>query len=146
MLWKKSGTGSGKEGDLTAFIGEGSEIEGKYTFSGTLMLNGRFRGEIISNDILIVGEKGLVNASIRAGVVQISGEVVGNVNATERVELLGKARVYGDVEAPIVVVEAGVLFEGHCRMTKARPQEVVARPPVRDFSVVPMKRSEGGPR
>ena len=140
MLWKKSGKVSAKASDLTAFIDEGSEIEGKYTFSGTVMLNGRFRGEIISNDSLIVGEKGVVNASIRAGVVLISGEVVGNVNASERVELRGNARVYGDVEAPVVVIEEGVLFEGHCRMTKARPVEV-AQPPARDFSVVPLKRS-----
>ena len=140
MLWNKSGKASAKASDLTAFIDEGSEIEGKYTFSGTVMLNGRFRGEIISNDSLIIGEKGVVNASIRAGVVLISGEVVGNVNASERVELRGNARVYGDVEAPVVVIEEGVLFEGHCRMTKARPVEV-AQPPAREFSVVPLKRS-----
>jgi len=139
MLWKKSGRASAKASDLTAFIDEGSEIEGKYTFSGTVMLNGRFRGEIVSNDSLIVGEKGVVNASIRAGVVLINGEVVGNVNASERVELRGSARVYGDIEAPVVVIEEGVLFEGHCRMTKARPVEA-AQPPVRDFSVVPLKR------
>ena len=141
MLWKKSGRASAKASDLTAFVDEGSEIEGKYTFSGTVMLNGRFRGEIVSNDSLIIGEKGVVNASIRAGVVLINGEVVGNVNASERVELRGNARVYGDVEAPVVVIEEGVLFEGHCRMTKARPVEVVAQPPARDFSVVPLKRS-----
>jgi len=140
MLWNKSGKASAKASDLTAFIDEGSEIEGKYTFSGTVMLNGRFRGEIVSNDSLIVGEKGVVNASIRAGVVLINGEVVGNVNASERVELRGNARVYGDVEAPVVVIEEGVLFEGHCRMTKARPVEV-AQPPAREFSVVPLKRS-----
>jgi cytoskeletal protein CcmA (bactofilin family) len=141
MLWKKSGKASVKGSDLTAFIDEGSEIEGKYTFSGTVMLNGRFRGEIVSNDTLIVGEKGVVNASIRAGVVLINGEVVGNVNASERVELRGSARVYGDVEAPVVVIEEGVLFEGHCRMTKARPVE--AAPPAastRDLSVISLKR------
>ena len=138
MLWKKSGKPSVRGSDLTAFIDEGSEIEGKYTFSGTVMINGRFRGEIVSNDNLIVGEKGVVNASIRAGVVLVSGEVVGNVSASERVELRGNARVYGDVEAPVVVIEEGVLFEGHCRMTKGRPLE--AAPPARDLSVVPLKR------
>jgi len=50
--------------------------------------------------------------------VLISGEVVGNVLASERVELRGTARVFGDVEAPVIVVEEGVLFEGHCRMPK----------------------------
>ncbi|MBI2555607.1 MAG: polymer-forming cytoskeletal protein, partial [Candidatus Rokubacteria bacterium] len=112
-----------------------SEIEGKYTFSGTVMLNGKFQGEIASTDTLIIGERGVVNATVRAGTVIINGELVGNVEATERVELKGSARVFGDVEAPVVVVEEGVLFEGHCRMTKSKPAE-----PTRDFSVVPLKR------
>jgi cytoskeletal protein CcmA (bactofilin family) len=107
-----------RNNDLSAFIDEASEIEGKYRFSGTVMLNGKFKGEIASNDTLIVGEKAVINASIRAGIVLVSGEVVGNVLATERVELRGTARVFGDVEAPVVVVEEGVVFEGNCRMTK----------------------------
>jgi len=126
-----------KSGDLTAFIDEGSQIEGKYTFEGTVMLNGHFSGEIHTKDTLIVGEKGVVNASIRAGTVVISGEVVGNVLATQRVELRGTARVFGDVEAPVVVVEEGVLFEGHCKMTKGRPAEVASE---REHSVLHLKR------
>jgi len=127
--------------DLSAFIDEASEIEGKYTFSGTVMLNGKFKGEIFSNDTLIIGEKAVVNASIRAGVILINGEVVGNVLGTERVELRGAARVFGDVEAPVVIVEEGVLFEGHCRMTKPRPSETPAAvTPARDVSVLPFKR------
>src|SRR5438477_7328042 len=118
MFGRKGGKPKVKASDLTAFIDEGSEIEGKFTFNGTVMLNGRFRGEIVTNSSLIIGEKGVVNASIRAGVVLISGEVVGNVLASERVELRGSARVFGDVEAPVVVVEEGVTFEGKCRMTR----------------------------
>src|SRR3990167_8185240 len=105
MLWKKPHAKAPKANDLTAFIDEGSEIEGKYTFSGTVMLNGKFKGEIVSNDTLIIVEKGVINADIRAGQVLVSGEVVGNVQATERVELKRTARVFGDVEAPIIVVE-----------------------------------------
>ena len=137
LPWKKPPKPFVRGSDLTAFIDEGSEIEGKCTFNGTVMLNGRFRGEIVSNGSLIVGEKGVVNASIRAGVVLINGEVVGNVMAAERVELRGSARVFGDVEAPVVLIEEGVLFEGHCNMTKARPP---AAPVVRDLSIVPLKR------
>jgi len=121
MHWKKSGKPAVKETDLSAYIDEASEIEGKYSFSGTVMLNGKFTGEIASNDTLIIGDKAVVNASIRAGVVLVSGEVVGNILASERVELRGTARVFGDVEAPVIVVEEGVLFEGHCRMTEAKP-------------------------
>ena len=135
MFWRRKRTSSAPRGNLTAFIDEGSEIEGKYTFSGTVMLNGKFQGEIASTDTLIIGERGVVNATVRAGTVVINGELVGNVEATERVELKGSARVFGDVEAPVVVVEEGVLFEGHCRMTKSKPAA-----PARDFSVVPLKR------
>lgn len=123
-----------KSADLSAYIDEGSEIEGKYRFSGTLMLNGKFSGEIQTQDTLIIGEKGVVNAIVRAGTVIISGEVVGNVNATERVELRGTARVFGDVEAPVVIVEEGVLFEGHCRMNKGR----VDGPAPRDAALIPL--------
>jgi cytoskeletal protein CcmA (bactofilin family) len=123
MRWRKSKRAN-RSGDLTAFIDEGSEIEGKYTFQGTVMLNGKFSGELVSSDSLIIGEKGVVNATVRAGIVLINGEVIGNVFATERVELRGTARVYGDVEAPVIVIEEGVLFEGHCKNTKGRSADI----------------------
>jgi cytoskeletal protein CcmA (bactofilin family) len=135
MWGKRTGKAPGRIG---AFLDEGSEIEGRYTFSGTVMLNGRFKGEISTTDTLIIGDKGVMNGDVRAGQVLISGEVVGNVSAAERVELKRTARVFGDVEAPVVVVEEGVLFEGHCRMTKANPNTEVL--PSRDLSVVPIKR------
>ena len=139
MLWKKKDTttkGTVKGSDLTAFIDEASEIEGKYTFSGTVMLNGSFSGEISSNDTLIIGEKGVVNATIRAGIVLVSGEVIGNILGGERVELRGNARVMGDVEAPVVVLEEGVVFQGHCRMTKSSATDDSSR----DLSAAALKR------
>jgi cytoskeletal protein CcmA (bactofilin family) len=150
MLWKKKAAKvTGKASDLSAYIDEASTIEGKYTFSGTVMMNGKLTGEIWSNDTLIIGEKGVVHASVRAGIVLISGEVRGNIVATDRVELRGTARVFGDVEAAVIVVEEGVLFEGHCRMSKGRMENAAPLPtpaaasmpaaPSRDLSVVNLK-------
>jgi cytoskeletal protein CcmA (bactofilin family) len=121
---------------LTAFLDEGSEIEGKYTFSGTVLLNGKFQGEIASPDTLIIGERGVVNATVRAGTLVVNGELVGDVHASERVELAGRARVFGDLESPVLVLEEGVIFEGRCRMPK--PDAVDA---LGDGAVVPLKRS-----
>jgi cytoskeletal protein CcmA (bactofilin family) len=136
-MWKRKRKQPGRTG-LTAFIDEGSEIEGRYTFNGTVMLNGRFKGEISSTDTLVIGDKGVINGDVRAGRVLVSGEVVGTISGTERVELKRTARVFGDVEAPIVVVEEGVLFEGHCRMTKVTSNAEATT--TRDLSVVPLKR------
>jgi cytoskeletal protein CcmA (bactofilin family) len=140
MSWKRnSGPVPAKKSEYSTFIDEGTSIEGKFSFTGNVMLNGKLAGEIVSNDTLIVGEKGVVNANIRAGFVQVAGEVVGNVHATERVELCANSRVHGDVDAPVVIIEDGAIFEGHCRMTKPHQPEVSATP-AREASVVPLKR------
>ena len=136
-MWNRKPKPLGR-GGLTAFIDEESDIEGHYFFKGTLMLNGRFKGDISSSDTLIIGEKGKVTGDIRVGQLFVSGEIVGSVSCTERVELKRTARVFADVEAPLVVVEEGVLFEGHCRMTKANPNAETL--PARELSVVPLKR------
>ncbi len=126
-----------QQSGIMAFIGEGSEIEGKYSFTGTgtVLLNGKFHGEMTTTDALVVGEKAVINATIRAESVVIWGEMIGSVHARERVELRGAARVFGDLEAPVVVLEEGVLFEGRCRMAGSRPDEEA-----RDPSVVPLRR------
>jgi cytoskeletal protein CcmA (bactofilin family) len=136
-MWKRKPKPLSR-GGLTAFIDEESDIEGHYFFKGTLMLNGRFKGDISSSDTLIIGEKGKVTGDIRTGQLFVSGEIVGSVSCTERVELKRTARVFADVEAPLVVVEEGVLFEGHCRMTKANPNAETL--PARELSVVPLQR------
>ena len=133
----RRGSKGPRRSQLTAFIDEGSEIEGRYTFRGTVMLNGKFKGEISSDDSLIIGERAVLEADVRAGRLVVNGEVTGNLRATERIDLKRTARVFGDVDAPVVVLEEGVLFEGHCRMTKPSP---VAEVPPRDLTVLPLKR------
>jgi hypothetical protein len=71
------------------------------------MLNGKFKGEISSNDTLIIGEKGVVNASIRAGIVLINGEVVGNVLGTEREPGMSSAGSGSAVAANLVTCAIG---------------------------------------
>ena len=137
MLWRKTSKPSVKASDLTAFIDEGSEIEGKCTFGGTVMLNGTVRGEITCTDTVIIGEKGIAHATVRAGAIVISGQVVGSLIATQRLEMRGAARVFGDIEAPVVIMEEGVIFQGHCQMI---PKTAAGTPAQRDLSVVPLKR------
>ena len=138
-MWTKARKPAGTSDDLTAFIDEGSEIEGQCTFGGTVMLNGTMRGAITCTDTVIIGEKGIAHTTIRAGAIVISGQVVGNLIATQRLEMRGAARVFGDIEAPVVVMEEGVIFQGHCQMIPeaGAPTASAAH---RDLSVVPLKR------
>lgn len=139
MFWSRRRTPDA--GDLTAFVDEGSEIEGKYTFRGTVMLNGRFTGEISTADTLIVGDKGVVKATVHVGSLVVSGEVVGTVVASDRVELRAGGRLFGDVDTPVLVVDEGGMLEGQCRMTRTKPAEPTT--PVRDLTVVSSRPRSG---
>jgi len=110
-------------GRLGAFLDEDSEIEGRYTCSGTVMLDAKLRGEITAQDTLIIGERAVVEATVRAAILVVHGQLVGDVTASERVELKGTARVTGDIEAPAMIMEAGAVLDGQCRMTKEKPAD-----------------------
>jgi cytoskeletal protein CcmA (bactofilin family) len=102
--------------DLNALLGRGSEFEGKLTFEGTVRIDGKFTGTIITNDVLVVGEGAKIAAEITCGTIIVHGEINGNVKAKSLVELHHPARMRGNVETPILMVEKGVIFEGQTKM------------------------------
>ena len=110
---------SSSPGGLTAFIDQGSEFEGKLSFKDTVRIDGRFRGEISSENTLIVGESGEIEANIQSKVVAISGTVVGNVKADSKVVVHKTGRIEGNVETKTLVVEEGATIEGEIKMGKA---------------------------
>ena len=106
-------------GALTAFIDQGSEFEGKLTFKDTVRIDGRFQGEISSENTLIVGKTGEVEATICSTNVVVNGTVVGDIQARGQLTLHKTARVDGDVSTPVLVVEEGAIFNGQLTMGKA---------------------------
>jgi cytoskeletal protein CcmA (bactofilin family) len=107
------GTGPG---GLTAFIDQGSEFEGKLSFKDTVRIDGCFRGEIASENTLIVGESGEIEACIRSKNVVISGSVDGDVIASQKVVLHKTARVNGNIQTPSLVMEEGAWVSGQVKM------------------------------
>ena len=106
-------------GNLSAFIDQGSEFEGKLTFKDTVRIDGTFQGEISSENTLVVGETGSIEATIRSNTIVISGSVVGNVHAARQIILHKTARVQGDMRAPSLVIEEGAVFNGQVSMERA---------------------------
>lgn len=119
----RSASSKESSAELNAFLGRGCEYEGKLTFEGTVRIDGRFTGEIFSNDVLIIGQGAEVHAEIDVAVVIVSGNVIGNITARNRVELHAPARLIGNIVSPVLIVEEGVFFEGNCRMDIAAYQK-----------------------
>ena len=112
-----------KKEEFNTFLGKSTSFEGKLTFHGTVRLEGGFRGEVDGkNGTLIVGENGVIDASILVSTIVVSGEVRGDIHAEDRIEIHPPARVFGDIMAPIIVIDEGVVFQGSCTM-KSQPAE-----------------------
>ncbi len=122
---EEAAPGSGGAGDL--LLGAGAEFDGKLTFAGTVRIDAKFKGTIVTNDVLVVGDRARIDADITCGTVIIYGEVNGNIRANSAVELHAPAKVRGDVETPSFSMEKGVVFQGQSSMPAERAG--VAVPP-----------------
>ena len=103
--------------EITALLGRGTRFEGKLHFEGRVRIDGAFRGEIRSPDVLIIGEGAEVEAEIEVGTVIVKGGVVqGNVRAAQSIELYVPAKVSGTLHSPEIFMDKGVQFSGTCTM------------------------------
>jgi cytoskeletal protein CcmA (bactofilin family) len=102
--------------DLNGFLDEGTEVHGELRFRDALRVDGRIKGKIVSDNTLIIGETGQVEAEIDCRVVSIRGRVGGQVHGRERIELLAGCRVEATLVTPKLVIEDGAFFHGECRM------------------------------
>ncbi|HEY3804212.1 MAG TPA: polymer-forming cytoskeletal protein [Kofleriaceae bacterium] len=106
-------------GEITTLLGRGAQFEGKLTFEGTVRIDGRFKGEVFSEDVLVIGDGAQVEASIDVGEVIIQGTVVGNITAKRSIEIHAPGRVKGDLHTPALQIDKGVIFEGRSFMEAA---------------------------
>ena len=102
--------------DLNGFLDEGTEFSGELRFRDVLRIDGRAKGHIVSDNMLIIGETGFVDAEIDCGVVSIRGRVSGEVRGRQRIELLSGCRVQARLVSPKLLIEDGAFFEGDCQM------------------------------
>jgi cytoskeletal protein CcmA (bactofilin family) len=114
--------------NLNAFIGEGTTFNGSLSFQGTVRVDGRLDGEILTKDTLVVGKTAEINADIHAGELVIGGTIQGNITAERKIELHSGARLQGNISTPSLVIAEGVIFEGSCTMGKKQESPAVAKP------------------
>lgn len=115
------------KGEIKAFLGPGSLFEGKLLFDEIVRIDGTFRGEIVSKDVLIVGQTADIQAEVSVGTLIMSGRFKGNVKATDKVELRAPAHLEGSIESPVLMVEEGVVLNGTLAMTSSGSAAVVCK-------------------
>lgn len=107
--------------DITVVLQKGCHLEGRLQFEGTARIDGYFKGEIFTPDILVIGPEAEVFGRIEADIVVVAGRFTGEIIATHRVEVQVPAVLKGTIQTAILQVEEGAVFEGKTKMLGASP-------------------------
>src|SRR5215216_558252 len=143
---------------LTSVLGSGVIWHGSINGSGGVRIEGALEGEIALRGMLVIGETGRVTCqNVRANTVIVAGAVRGNIT-TQKLEIRGSGRVWGDVVTTAFVTEEGAFLRGQIRMeetveldfeptpettpSEAAQAESIASTPM----VIPEQMSEGTTR
>lgn len=113
---------------IKTVIGENTVVEGDLVFSSGLHIDGTVRGDVISDDeqssLLLVSEVGTIEGNVRVANVVINGTIIGNVVASERVELAPDARVTGTVYYKLLEMAMGSEVNGQLVCTEEQQQRM----------------------
>ncbi len=115
---------AGRNDSMNSVIGPGSIFEGKFYISGSLKIDGKFEGEIKTEDALVVGETGKIKTNITAKNVIVAGTMIGNVQAENEVRLEKSGKLLGDITAPMLNIQPGVIAKGNITITGGQKKDV----------------------
>lgn len=116
--------------EITVVLQKGCHLEGRLQFEGTARIDGQFKGEIFTPDILLIGDEAQVTGQIEADIVVISGQFTGDIFATQRVEIQAPAIVRGNIQTAILQVDEGAVFDGKTKMLGPLPSLRTPTPPL----------------
>jgi cytoskeletal protein CcmA (bactofilin family) len=110
-------------------ISAGTEIVGTVKVSGSVQYNGKLEGDLHCDGDATIGESAQIKGNVHGGSLSISGNIVGNVIAKDRIEMLATARIQGDIKSKRLTVEDGVTFVGRSEVNPSGQPGSAATPP-----------------
>lgn len=101
---------------VETIIGHSTTVKGTLVSSGALRIDGQFEGEVKTSANLIIGESGIVKATVAAKNALIAGTVTGNMDVDDKLELLPTGKIVGDLKVGSLIIGEGAVFKGNCEM------------------------------
>jgi len=140
MWGNNGGNKRSKMTKVETLVGEGTCVAGDMTFSGGLHVDGTVRGNIMAADgdstaVLVVGGRGQIEGEVNVPQVVISGSVVGDVRATESVELAPNSHVTGNIYYARIEMAMGASVNGQLIHVSKENNQVFM--PVADDEALP---------
>jgi len=105
-----------KESSETCVVASGTTIEGKFSASENVRLDGQIKGEVKCSQRLVMGESGRIEGNIRTKDAIIMGKIEGEIIAEGTLHLKGTASVKGSIKAKYMIVDEGAQYSGECKV------------------------------
>ena len=99
-------------------VGRNVNVSGKLIFHEPVRIEGRFRGEVRSVELVVVGEDGMIEGKVFAPRLLIMGELRGDVVGCDRMVLGPRAKFFGNIQTRNLTVAEGAYLDGNVRMTQ----------------------------
>ena len=156
-MFGKEGEIKTTEGKMSTIIAKGTKITGNVDMQGSLRIDGYIKGQVISSETLTVGSAGVVDGEVKVKEAIVGGKIMGNLTASQRIELESDASILGDVRTRIFVIKEGGIFHGNCFMKdeaaerekekpKDQPPKMEFKPPASALRPEVYKPQSAGPQ
>ena len=119
MLQKK------EELSIKAYLGSDALFKGTLSFEGTVRIDGKFEGTVQTNDTLVIGETGDMQADIDVGILVCKGKLKGTVVASKKIEMHPASKITGNVKTPAMSIELGAVLDGQLNMTGRESDKII---------------------
>jgi cytoskeletal protein CcmA (bactofilin family) len=103
------------------YLGQKCRLTGILKVQGMMRIDGFVEGEVFGSDLIQVGKEGKIEATVKAKHIVAQGPLCGDIFAKEKIELLAPAKVEGTIDAPVFLLEEGVLVNGTLKMASINP-------------------------
>ena len=110
---------------IKAYLGSDALFRGTLTFDGTVRIDGKFEGQVDTNDTLVIGETGDMKADVNVGTLVCKGKLNGAVVASKKIEMHPASKITGNIQTPALSIELGAVLDGHLNMTERESKKVV---------------------
>jgi cytoskeletal protein CcmA (bactofilin family) len=98
-------------------VGRNVNVSGKLIFHEPVRIEGRFRGEVRSAELVVVGEDGMIEGKVFAPRLLVMGELRGDISGCDRVMLGPRAKFFGNIDTRSLTVCEGAYVDGNVRVT-----------------------------
>lgn len=114
-----------KVGPTQSIVAPSTKFKGSINGPDSVRISGQFEGDIYIERLVRLAKGGSIDGTIRAPYVIIEGELNGNIESAEHVEIRNDARMVGNINSAKIAIAEGSYFQGEIKMPRKEDEPII---------------------